>query len=419
VCAPVLHALFRQLLVWNAVRSWALREWMEGTEAAEEARVAAEDAASAAKAAAAAKVIAVSRCCDEETAITGMPASPAASPRGCDTATAARAISAADVAALLAAAAEDVNANADADDDACSASPRAPPLPPLSPRAAAAALTELCVAHPLLHAGAGLLVFAAQAALLTASLAAAAALTGSASSSSDAAAASRLLHYRLCSLALDVLTVCAGALVLRGELARCAAAPRLRATVCVATLVGACTLGYALLLTAGVPGVDGPDLAVTTCTAAASLLVRARARALTCCDALSLLSCVVVVCARRDVSDAHLARPPLAAAQLFLWNGVRFWALAGWRDDDDDDDEADSDDDDDDGEALLLDFDATADAIGDDVAAQKAAALEAYAAAASAKAAAASEKAEKAEKLQRERMAERDAAAAAVLWGGI
>jgi hypothetical protein len=258
---------------------------MEGTEAAEEARVAAAEAADAAAAAAAAKVISVSRCCDEETANAGMPASPVASPRGCNDSVSVGALSSADVAALLAAA--DCFANADSDADACIASPRAPP----SPRAAASALTELCVAHPLLHAGAGVLVFAAQAAAFNAGLAVAAAVSASSFSSSsasffssDAADAEARLRYRLWSLALDVLTVGAGAMVLRGEMQRCAAPPRLRTSVCVAAVIGFGTLFYAMLLTAGVPGVDGADLAVTTCTAAASLLVRA----LTC-----LCACIV------------------------------------------------------------------------------------------------------------------------------
>jgi hypothetical protein len=81
---------------------------------------------------------------------------------------------------------------------------------------------------------------------------------------------------------------------------------------------------------------------------------------------------------------------------------VRFWALAGWRDEEEDDD--------DDDEALLV-LDAPSPDGDDDVAAQKAAATAAYDVVEAAKA--------KAEKVQRERMAERDAAAAAALWGGL
>ncbi len=244
-----------QLFFWNVARGVALREWLAGTDAREEAR---EDAAAALAAAQRAGGGSVqtqppSRCCDEETAIAALPLSPGrecaddASPRPPWAHNGAL-----DAASLLAA------ADGASDDSAA----------PLSPRAAGAALAELCVAHPLLHTGAGLLLFAAQAACATAGLLAASLLAPTGSH------AASLRGFRGSSLALQALTLAAGGAVLREEYRRCAAPPALAPALRAAALAGTLALLYALVFTAGVPGAEGADLAVTICTAAASLLVR-------------------------------------------------------------------------------------------------------------------------------------------------
>jgi hypothetical protein len=242
------------------VRGWALSQWIDATEAREQALCDAADAADAAlAAAAAAKAAALSRAADEEMVIAALPASPPASPapspRGWQLA--AHSI---DAAALL--------------DAAAAASPALAatlPASPRKPQAAQATLAELCIAHPLICIGTGLLVFASQAAALTAGIA-----IGGALYDFPGPRAAQRLRYRLASLALDALTLAAGAAVVRAELRRCAVAPRLGAAVTISSLAGAAALAYALAFAAGLPGVDGADLAATVCTAFASLMVRRR-----------------------------------------------------------------------------------------------------------------------------------------------
>ena len=145
-------------------------------------------------------------------------------------------------------------------------------------------LLELTRVHPLLHIGVGLLVFAAQTALLSGAALLAAACAPLALRA-DARADSLFLTapdpllggglpLRLGLFALNVLTVAVAAALLDAHYGRCAVKPRLRPTMHIAALAGAAALGWSTLLARAAPGGHALELGTTLCTAAYSILVR-------------------------------------------------------------------------------------------------------------------------------------------------
>jgi hypothetical protein len=171
---------------------------------------------------------------------------------------------------------------------------------PAAPSASRLLFLELSRVHPLLHIGVGLLVFAAQTALVCAAVLLAAlwpylrpaATAVAAQLDSDysfsflpvfAAQPAPLppllprVAPQLAAFLLHAFTIGVASALLESHYVRCVSKPSLRTTMQIASLAGGASLIYASLLARNSPALSAVELGATLCTAAYSVMVRARA----------------------------------------------------------------------------------------------------------------------------------------------
>jgi hypothetical protein len=163
---------------------------------------------------------------------------------------------------------------------------------------------ELSRVHPLLHLGVGLLVFAAQTALVCAAALLAALWPYLGWSTAVAAQFESDYSFnfliptnelsapptqplpplltrvapQLAAFALHAFTIGVASMLLEGHYVRCVSKPCLRATMRIAFVAGAASLLYACLLARHAPALSAVELGATLCTAAYSVMVRAQVR---------------------------------------------------------------------------------------------------------------------------------------------